>query len=271
MADRLRAVIVDDEPLALRRLQQALEGVEGVELVGAAQDGRRGLELIRELDPDVAFLDISMPGASGLDVAQALGPEVSTSVVFVTAYADHAVSAFELSALDYLLKPVEFERVAAAVARVRLRRAEVSALARSRDLQAAVSALREQPAEPTEAGPLRQVWVADTRGRVRVEMASVEWVEAERDYVRLHTPGRTYLLRATLQGLADQLDASAFLRVHRSAVINLGAVKSLRRRISGSAVVQMESGSEAPVGRGYLRDLKARLGLPLRGDLDDAD
>ncbi|HYE44089.1 MAG TPA: LytTR family DNA-binding domain-containing protein [Caulobacteraceae bacterium] len=267
--NRLRAIIIDDEPLAVRRLEQALAPIEGVEVVGSAPDGNRGLELVRSLSPELVFLDVQMPGLDGLDVAQALDGDAQPSVVFVTAYAHHAVEAFELAAVDYLLKPIEFDRVAAAVTRVRQRRAESSALERAAYLQTLVAAIRDPGPQPAETDGLRHVWVADTRGRVRVELDTVEWVEAERDYVRLHTPGRAYLLRGTLQGLADRLDPAAFFRVHRSAVVNLAAVTGLRRRLSGSAVVQLASGGDVPVGRAYLKDLKARLGLASRGDLED--
>lgn len=265
----LRAVIIDDEPLAIRRLEQALDPIGQVEVVGSAPDGRRGLELVKALAPELVFLDVQMPGLDGLGVAEALDAEAPPSVVFVTAYAHHAVEAFELAAVDYLLKPVEFDRVAAAVERVQRRRAESSAMERAQYLQTLVVAMRGSARGGSEADGLRHVWVADTRGRVRVDLDTVEWLEAERDYVRLHTPGRAYLLRGTLQSMAEKLDPAGFLRIHRSAIVNLAAVAGVRRRLSGSAVVQLANCGEAPVGRAYLKDLKARIGIGGRVELDD--
>lgn len=270
MSESLRAVIIDDEPLAVRRLEQALVTIDGLEVVGSAGDGKAGLSLIESRAPHIVFLDISMPGVSGLEVAEALDGAAGPAVVFVTAYAHHAVDAFDLSAVDYLLKPVEFERVVDAVERVRRRRAEASAMERAEYLENLLTTLRGEGGEAAADDVLRSLWVADTRGRVRVDLADVEWIEAERDYVRLHTPGRAYLLRATLQGIAEKLDSTAFLRVHRSAVVNLGAVKGLRRRLSGSAVLHLASGSDVPVGRAYLKELKGRLGMG-RGEIGDED
>jgi len=267
----IRAVILEDEPLAASRLEAALRQTGGVEVVGSAADGRRGLELIRANEVDVAFLDIRMPGLDGLEVARRLGYTAAPAVVFVTAYDQFAIEAFRLAAVDYLLKPVEFDRVAEAVARVRQRLDQSTAEERAARLQTLLATLRDERGPEEGEGPLRFLWVADARGRLRVDIDAVEWFEAERDYVRLHTPGRAHLMRGTLQGLAERLDPLVFLRVHRSAVVNLRAVTGLRRRLSGSTAIELRSGGEAPVGRAYLRDLKARIGLPARGGGADDD
>jgi len=268
----LRTVIVEDEPLAAHRLKLALDGTPDVDLVGTAHDGRQGLELIRKLKPDLVFLDIRMPGLDGLEVAQALSAEESPTIVFVTAFAHFAVEAFEVSALDYVLKPVEFDRVRAAVERARRRREQLSAEQRAIELQGVLNALREEAAESADpAGVMRSLWVSDGRGRSRVQLSSVEWFEAERDYVRIHAGGRTHLMRGTLQGLIGRLDPDVFLRIHRSAVVNLRAVLGVRRRVTGQAVVQLPSGAMPPVGRAYLPELKARLGLNPRAALADVD
>ncbi len=263
----LRVVIVDDEALSLGRLELALEGLRDVEVVGKAPDGRRGLELIRTLKPDLAFLDIRMPGLSGLEVAQSLTDAPDTAVVFVTAFAGHAVEAFELQASDYLLKPVEFERVRASVERARERTRLISAERRADEYRAVIDALRDEAAEAEPEQHARALWVTDARGRTRITVNSIEWFEAERDYVRIHTGGRTFLMRGTLQGLLARLDPNEFMRTHRSSVVRIKAIESLRRSLSGGAIVRMQSGAEAPVARSNAAALRARLGLT-RAQLD---
>lgn len=267
----LRVVIIEDEPLAMSRLELALDVIKDAEVVGSAQDGARGLELIRSLKPDVAFLDIRMPGLDGLELAQALAGEHTPAIVFVTAFANFAVAAFELAAIDYLLKPVEFERVAEAMERARRRLRQSTAEQRAAELQGLLSALREEVArEADPAGVMRSIWVSDGRRRHRIPLEAVEWFEAERDYVRIHTADRNHLVRGTLQGMIEKLDPAVFIRIHRSAVLNLKAVEGLQRNLAGSTSVRLRSGGEAPVGRAYLSPLKARLGLDRRAALQDA-
>lgn len=265
MAD-LRTVIVEDEPLALHRLELALEG-EAVDLVGSASEGRRGLELIRQLKPDLVFLDVKTPGMTGLEIAHALSHDPHPPVViFVTAFTHFAVEAFDLAAVDYVLKPVEFERVRAAVDRARRRLEQSRAEERASELQGVLAAVRREAAESADpAGSTRSVWVPTARGRVKVLLDAVDWFEAERDYVRIHSEGRAHLLRSTLHGFFARVDPEMFMRVHRSAVVNLKAVKALHRRMTGQVVVELETGAELPVGRAYVNPLKARLGLDGRG------
>lgn len=254
----LRIVIVDDEPACVRRLELALAGLPGVELVGVAGDGVSGLALVRERSPDLVFLDVRMPDMDGLELAQALSRpgEPGPAIVFATAFADFALPAFDLDAADYLLKPVEAERVRAAVERVRERR-RVAAPRALDELSRAF----EVPRGETADDALHWLWVADVRGRTRVPIAEVERFEAERDYVRIHTAERAWLIRSTLQGLESRLDPDRFVRAHRSQIINIDAVRGLRRRVSGAMVAALKSGVEAPVGRAFLADLKQRLGL----------
>lgn len=258
----LRLVIVEDEPPAVRRLQLGLADVPAVEVVGVASDGEAGLELIRREKPDVVLLDIKMPLLSGLELAQVLGEDYSPAVIFVTAYREFAVEAFELAAVDFLTKPVQFNRLHGAIGRARVRLEETSARQRAADLQQLLNALRDE--DPESAGGEKVLWITEGRRRVRVAVDSVEWLEAERDYVRLHTGGASHLMRGTLQALADRLAPAVFWRVHRSAMVNLSAVAAVVPRAWGLSAVRLNSGVEVPVGRSYIAELRARLGMASR-------
>lgn len=261
----LKVVIVEDEPLAVERLELALEGMGGIEVVGAAHDGRSGLALIRKLKPDLVFLDIRMPAMDGLEVAEALAEDApesgrSPAVIFLTAYGQYALDAFEVAAVDYLMKPIALERVRAAVERARQRIEQSSAAHRAEEMKLLLDALRRESAADGQ-GVTRSLWVTDARGRVRVPIASIIWLEAERDYVRIHTEAGSHLARTTLNGLAKQLDPAVFHRIHRSSIVALRSVTGLKRRSWGLTSVSLSTGVEVPVGRPYLKELKQRLGM----------
>ena len=257
----LRTVIVDDEPLAVRGLELTLGEIEGVEVVGTAADGRSGLALIRKARPDLVLLDIRMPLADGLQVARALDEADAPAVIFVTAFGQFALEAFELAALDYVLKPVAPDRLRAAVERARKRVEQSGADQRRADLQQAFEALeRRISTEETHPAIEPSIWISDARGRFRLPLSGVAWLEAQRDYVRIHTVrGESYIERGTLGELTDTLDSPLFQRVHRSATVNLNQVNALRRRRWGMVSVTLASGVEIPVGRSYVAPLKARL------------
>lgn len=257
----LRVVIVEDEPLAVERLELALKGIGDLEVVGASHDGKAGLAMIRKLKPDLAFLDIRMPSMDGLEVAEALANDNGPAVIFLTAYGQYALDAFEVAAVDYLMKPIALERVRAAVERARARIEQSTAAERAEELRTLLDAVRRETAAGGGGGAPRSLWVTDARGRVRVPIASIIWLEAERDYVRIHTEGGSHLARTTLNGLAQQLDPETFHRIHRSAIVALKSVTGLKRRSWGLTSVTLSTGHEAPVGRPYLRELKQRLGM----------
>lgn len=266
----LRLVIVEDEAPAVRRLQLALVDVPAVEIAGVANDGEAGLEMIRRLRPDVVLLDIKMPGLSGLEVAQVLVGDYAPAVIFVTAFREFAVEAFEVAAIDFLTKPVQFNRVQAAIERARARLEETSARQRAADLQRLLTSLREEDPEGDEVGSDdRVLWISEGRRRVRVSVDAVEWLEAERDYVRLHCGRSSYLMRGTLQAMADRLAPAQFWRVHRSAMVNLNAVAAVAPRAWGLSAVRLTSGVEVPVGRSYIADLRAKLGMTARAPRQD--
>jgi DNA-binding LytR/AlgR family response regulator len=259
MSAPLRVVIADDEPLSLRRLELGLARLPDLAVVGATQDGLAARQMIRALRPDLVLLDVRMPGLTGIDLAAELAGDDAPVVILVTAFSRHAAKAFDLAVADYVLKPLNFERLAEAVERARLRIAAREAAGRIAELTAVVESLRdaEHGPEPAES-PARELWISDRRGRVRIPLDEVSWFEAEREYVRIHLSGRSYLVRRSLRDLTARLDAARFQRLHRSALVNLGKIVRLARRPGGIAAV-LACGTEIPVGRKFRPLLRARL------------
>ena len=259
MSEPLRLLIADDEPLALRRMRLALKDIPGVEVVGAANDGLQAIGAMRSLKPDVVLLDIKMPLADGFQVANAVEEAGAPEVIFVSAFESYALRAFETSAVDYLLKPVEFERLAAALARARERRAARDAGRRAEELTAVLDALRREAEGREGARFEREFWIRD-RGRfLRVPVDEVERIEAERDYVRLYWEGRTLLHRETMSHLEEKLDPNIMLRVHRSAFVNWKRLKAVRRDSNGRLMAVLESGDEVAVSRAYAQRVLAEM------------
>jgi DNA-binding LytR/AlgR family response regulator len=240
-------LLADDEPLALRRLKLALSEMPDVQVVGAVGDGAQAINAIRELKPDAILLDIKMPIADGFAVVEANS---------------FALRAIETPAVDYLLKPVEFDRLSAALNRARERRAALDAGRRAQELAAVLEALRSESHTREGHSYEREFWIRE-RGRFfRVPITAIERIEAERDYVRLHWEGRTLLYRETMTNLEERLDPNVMLRVHRSAFVNWARLKSVRRDLGGRMYAVLESGAEVPVSRAYvsrvLSELKVR-------------
>ncbi|HTU09854.1 MAG TPA: LytTR family DNA-binding domain-containing protein [Allosphingosinicella sp.] len=245
----LRALLVDDEPLALRRLSTCLREIADVEVVGATTSSRQAVTMIGALDPDMVFLDIAMPGLDGFDVARRRDAGNRPAIVFVTAYDRHAVRAFAEDAADYLLKPVAPERLGEAVGRAR------------HWLEGRI--VRDIAAGGDEAAKLSDedsFWVHRRREFARVRIGDVLWFEAEGDYVRLHADGESGgLVRMTLGALEARLDPATFIRVHRSAICRSAAIAAVRRGVTGAVAATLANGDSVPVGRAYGRGLKALL------------
>lgn len=258
-AEPLRLLLADDEPLALRRIRLALQSIPDVEVVGAAQDGVQAIDAMRQLRPDVVLLDIKMPLADGFEVANAVEDAGGPEVIFVSAFDSYAVRAFETSAVDYLVKPVEFDRLASAIDRARARRAAKDAGRRAEELAAVLEALRRE-SDAREGNQYEsEFWIRD-RGRfLRVPVAEVDRIEAERDYVRLYWEGRTLLHRVTMAHLEEKLDPRIMLRVHRSAFVNWSKLKSVRRDANGRLMAVLADGAEAPVSRAYAQRVIAEM------------
>jgi two-component system, LytTR family, response regulator len=248
----IRVLVVDDEPPARRRLVSLLAAEADFEVVGEAGNGTDAIRRIEELEPAVVFLDVQMPELDGFGVLAAIPSEALPCVVFVTAYDEYAVQAFDLHAVDYLLKPFDRERFARTLERVRLRLASDGA----RDPR-----LRTLIGERLRARPLERVPVRHG-ARIRlVEAAGIDFLRAEDNYVRIHVGDRSYLVRDTLTAMEGRLDPSAFLRIHRSLIVNVGRVVELEPLFAGEFVLTLTSGVRLTSGRTYRSHLQEAFQL----------
>ncbi len=261
--EQIRVLIADDEPPARGRLRHLLAASGGVELVAECASGSEAAAAIRSEKPDLVFLDVQMPDLDGFGVVAEVGPEAMPTVVFVTAYDQYALRAFEACALDYLLKPFDDERFAQVFERSReeVRRTRIDSLCgKLRSLL--VEAPRAAPEAEAAASPDRlppDRLVIRSAGRVIfVETRDVDWIEGAGSYVRLHVGARSYLLRQTLRHLEASLDSDRFLRIHRSTMVNRRRVRELRPRPHGESVVVLRDGTELKLSRTY-RDRLGRL------------
>lgn len=243
----IRAVIADDEAPALEKLDRWLREQPDFIVVGSAADGLTAAHHIEKVRPDVVFLDIHMPTLSGLEVAAQLEPSCAPLIVFVTAFDEHAVKAFDLNAIDYLLKPYDRDRLARTLGRVRER------LSSHEPGATAVAMGRARTANP------RRLIVPDGEQLRLIDTASVEWLEADDNYVHVHTASHRYMLRRTLQDLLSQLGEERFVRIHRSTVVNLDSIGSLTPLFKGDHVLHLRNGRNLRVSRRYRDALFARL------------
>ena len=249
----IRTILVDDEALALARLRRLLDAESDITIVAECDSGQKAIEAVAAFRPELLFLDVQMPEVDGFEVVRAISPDNAPCVVFVTAYDAHAVRAFEVRAVDYLLKPIDAERVRQAVARVRSAREQATAAQR-------YALLRDILEDVTARRNAKRLLVRDD-GRVRpVPVDAIEWIDAIGNYARLHVKGRTHTLRTTLRALEASLDPSRFCRVHRSVLINLDRVTEVQPWASGDSVVIMSDGARLRVSRRYRVELERRLG-----------
>ncbi len=240
MTEPLRTLIVDDEPLAVERLQIVCAGLQGLVVAGTASDGAAALRLVEALSPDLVLLDMTMPEMDGLSVARELGRSSNPpALIFVTAHDSFAVEAFDLDAVDYVLKPVAPERLDRAIARVMARR----------------GARERRPSEW-----LAEFWVPHRSELLRIRAEDVDRIDAERDYVRLHTGDRSYLLLQTVSGLEARLDPDMFVRLHRSSILRRDRIAGLRHDGMGVWFAELQDGSSVRIGRTYLARAKALAG-----------
>ncbi len=256
----LRIVIADDEPLALRRLHIALDDMPGVEIVGSASDGEEALRLINELSPDIVLLDIRMPELSGLQLVEALDHPSPPAVIFVTAYDSFAVEAFREGAVDYLLKPLDEERLKLAIERAQLALETRDAKERIAELREALSTLQLEEAAREKPAYEEYLWVSSRGHVIRVPVSDVHWFEAEGDYVVIHAD-RNHLIHDSLRDLETRLDPHRFLRVHRSSIVCIPSVVGLERSDFGAVRLRLLDGSEVAVSRSYKKATLAALGL----------
>jgi two-component system LytT family response regulator len=247
----VRALIVDDEPLARRGVVLMLRKFKDVQIIGECRDGLSAVEKILELSPDIVFLDVQMPGMDGFDVLRALPRENLPGVIFLTAYEQHALRAFEVHALDYLLKPVDDARFAAAVGRARkLIDSASKAMMAERVLQ-----MLDRTSDKYVSR-----FTVQTGSRLQIVLAEdVEWIKAAGDYVELHVSSRSYLLRETMASLEQKLDPAKFLRIHRSRIVQTGSILELRSLENREFTVRLSDGSEHRSSRTYADRLELWL------------
>ena len=242
----MRVLIVDDEPLARRRLVQLLAAIPGVEIAGEAEGGREALELLELLRPDVLLLDIEMPAIDGFAVLKALPQDHAPAIVFVTAFQDHAVKAFELRATDFVVKPVSGDRLASALDQARSDLEARRAGKRLAFLQERIAELESRALAASDPG----LWVQIGSEKRRLTLTEIRWIEAERDYVRVHMTGHSHLVNAML-GDMEKAVGDSFLRVHRSAIVRKDKVRAVLRGRFSAPVLELDDGHRLPVGRKY--------------------
>jgi len=245
-AERLRALIVDDEPLAVERMQILCADIAGLDLVGIATDGEAALRMVDALRPDVLLLDIAMPGLDGIAVAERLEQRGGgrPAIIFITAFDHFAVAAFDVAAVDYVLKPVSGERLRKAVARVS-------------------ELLREAPAVERDAGDrsfTEEFWVPWRSEVIRIATADIDRIDAERDYMRLHVGSRSFLLHQTIAELERRLDPARFVRLHRSTIVRRDGITRLRHDGLGVWHADLSNGTDVRIGRTYLPAARRIMG-----------
>jgi two-component system, LytTR family, response regulator len=242
----VRVLIVDDEELARQRLQRLLAAEEDVEVIGEASDGVQALDSIRRLTPDLVFLDVQMPEVDGFAVLERLRPRPAPAIIFVTAHDDYALRAFDVHAVDYLRKPFDAARFKEAFSRARQRLAGSGAEDQARKIDALLAQVESQPPRSRERLMVR------TDGRLYfVRIDDIDWIEAAGNYVKLHVGRDTHLMRETMTGIEKMLDPTRFLRIHRSAIVNLDRVREMQPWFSGEYTVILRDGTQLRLSRVY--------------------
>jgi len=251
---RIRALVVDDEPIARARVLALLGEEPDIEVVGECSTGAQAVSEIEKKAPDLVFLDVQMPEMNGFEVARAVGPERIPAVVFVTAFDQYALQAFEVHALDYLLKPFSAQRFRSALSHARQQLAQRHATTLGRQLLEMLPDVQKRPAMPDRL-------VVKSSGRVYfVRIADIDWCEAAGNYVCLHVGSQSHLIRETMNRLESQIDARQFVRIHRSTIVNVDRIQELRSSFTGEHVVILRDGTRLTLSRGYRDALQARLG-----------
>ncbi len=250
----IRAVIVDDEPLARRRIRSLLEEATDVEVISECASGKEAIETIKESRPDLLFLDIQMPEVDGFDVLQAIGVGRVPVVIFVTAYDQFALRAFEAHALDYLLKPFDDERFEAALQRARERIRQQQGGDLDHRLRTLLDEVRG------DRRYLQRLVVPTGHRNVFIRTEEINWIEADRNYIRLHVDGRAHLLRESLSRIESALDPATFCRIHRSTIVNIDRIHTVESLLSGEYLVVLQDGTKLASGRSYRRNLHILMG-----------
>jgi two-component system LytT family response regulator len=267
MTHVLKTIIVDDESLARRGLKLRLSNREDVNIIAEARNGREALDLIRKLKPDLVFLDIQMPGMDGFDVLRKLPAEQMPAIVFVTAFNDYAIKAFEANALDYLLKPIEDSRLSEALDRVTENLDQRLALKHKESLLQLVGDITGEPVGSMEELSARDVAslkkkeipklaIKDGGRTTWIPQDKIEWIDAAGDYMCVHSGGETHIMRMTMKMLEASLDPDYLHRIHRSTIVNIHQVKQMRAHINGEYFLTLNGGHTVKLSRTYKDKLK---------------
>jgi len=261
MTGKIRTLVVDDEPVARARVLSLLRDETDIEVVGECSTGPQAVSVIEATSPDLVFLDVQMPQMDGFALARTLGQDMP-AVVFVTAYDEYALQAFEIHALDYLLKPFSAERFKSALTHVRQHIAKRQAAA---DRQLPTRLPEIQRPEPGRGENVRRDrLVIKSSGRIYfIRIQDIDWCEASGNYVRLHIGEQTHLVRGTMSHLESQLDPAQFVRIHRSAIVNVERIQELRSSFNGEYLITLNDKTRLTLSRGYREGLQARLGKTL--------
>jgi two-component system LytT family response regulator len=258
MSEKIRTLIVDDEPLARRNLRVLLEKDPQIEIVEECRNGREAVKAINTLSPDLIFLDIQMPEMDGFDVLEHVGPEHIQAIIFVTAFDQYALKAFDVHALDYLLKPFDDERFAHALKRAK---AQIEAHEINRLSKRLLALLEERESERKvdQQDYLTRLMIKDS-GRVRLlKVDEIDFVEADGNYAKLHAGRTTHLLREKMNDLEGRLDPARFVRIHRSIIVNLDRIKEMHPHFNGDYIVVLQDGRQLRMSRTRREHLEARL------------
>jgi two-component system, LytTR family, response regulator len=273
MTTKIRTLVVDDEPVARARVLALLRNEADIEVVGECSTAPQALSVIESAAPDLVFLDVQMPQMDGFALARTLGQDMP-AVVFVTAYDEYALQAFEIHALDYLLKPFSAERFKSALTHARQHIAKRQATTVGRQLMALLPELQRPSADGAarstagrgngEHGDRRDRLVIKSSGRIYfVRIQDIDWCEAAGNYVRLHIGPQTHLVRGTMAHLESQLDAAQFVRIHRSTIVNVDRIHELRSSFNGEYIITLNDKTRLTLSRGYREGLQAKLGKSL--------
>jgi len=267
----IRAIVVDDEPLARRGIRARLERAGGYTIVAECASGREAIAAIREHAPSVVFLDVQMPGIDGFGVIDEIGADHMPVVIFVTAFDNHALKAFEAHAFDYLLKPIDDIRFATTIERARRRVVEREESEVARRLAALMNDIRpvlEGAGPPRRAdapdaagsGSTSRIVVRDRDRVLLIDVGDIDWIGADGDYVRIHANGKSHLVRDTMAAMEQRLDPAAFVRIHRSAIVNSSRIRELKPYSSREYAVILRDGTRLRLSRRYRERLRAHFG-----------
>ena len=259
MENKIRVLIVDDEPLARRGIRQLLETEKDFEIAGEAGNGREAISVLHKLKPDLVFLDIQMPLLDGFSFVEKVGAENLPAIVFVTAYDEHAIHAFEINALDYLLKPIDPERFVKTLNRVRESIKDAQTKEFEGKLTTLFKSLESEKAKGEQETYLERIAVKEAERITFVDVKDIDWISSEGNYVGLHAKNKTHLLRETMDGIERKLDPQKFLRLRRSTIVGIEQIKELHPLFNGEFVVILKDDTELSSSRRYRRNLNQLL------------